>query len=240
MTAGKRFDLTLYLVTDRRQSGGRPLEEIVRAAIAGGVTTVQLREKDISTREYVALARTLREITGEAGVTFIVNDRVDVALAADADGVHVGQEDMPAALARGLIGPDRILGVTAASEAEARRAQGDGADYVGCNAVFATPSKTDTGPPLGLEGLRRLAQAVSIPVVAIGGINAGNAAEVMACGVAGIAVVSALMSAPDVTAAARQLRTIAGDARAGATPAGVAPSPGVAAHRGCRRYPGPE
>jgi thiamine-phosphate pyrophosphorylase len=215
VTPRKWFDLTLYLVTDRRLSGGRSLEHVVQAAIAGGVTTVQLREKDITTREFVALARTLREITREAGVTFIVNDRVDVALAAEADGVHVGQDDMPAALARRLIGPDRILGVTAASEAEARRAQAEGADYVGCNAVFATPTKTDTGPPLGLEGLRRLVQAVTVPVVAIGGINVGNAAEVMACGVAGIAVVSALMTAPDVTAAARQLRAIAEAARAG-------------------------
>ncbi|MEW6547253.1 MAG: thiamine phosphate synthase [Bacillota bacterium] len=204
----KHFDLSLYLVTDRQLARGRPLEEVVRAAIAGGVTAIQLREKDVTTRDYVALAQALRAITREAGVIFIVNDRLDVALAADADGVHVGQDDMPAALARRLLGPDKILGVTAANEAQARQAQADGADYLGCNAVFATPTKTDTGPPLGLDGLRRLVASVSIPVVAIGGINADNASGVMACGVAGIAVVSAIMAAPDVTAAARELRAI--------------------------------
>jgi len=204
----KHFDLSLYLVTDRQLARGRPLEEVVRAAIAGGVTAIQLREKDVTTRDYVALAQALRAITREAGGIFIVNDRLDVALAADADGVHVGQDDMPAALARRLLGPDKILGVTAANEAQARQAQADGADYLGCNAVFATPTKTDTGPPLGLDGLRRLVASVSIPVVAIGGINADNASGVMACGVAGIAVVSAIMAAPDVTAAARELRAI--------------------------------
>lgn len=206
---GRRaVDLSLYVVTDRGLARGRPLEEVVRAAIAGGATAVQLREKAATTREFVELARVLRRLTREAGVTFIVNDRIDVALAVDADGVHVGQDDMPAALARRLIGPDRILGVTAGTEAEARQAEADGADYLGCTAVFPTATKPDHREPLGLEGLRRLAQAVRIPVVAIGGIHAGNAADVMAQGVAGIAVVSAVMAADDVEAAARELRGV--------------------------------
>lgn len=204
----RRFDPSLYVVTDRPLARGRPLEAVVRAAIAGGATAVQLREKEASTRTFLELAQALRALTREAGVTFIVNDRIDVALAVDADGVHVGQDDMPAALARRLIGPDRILGVTAANEEQARRAQDDGADYIGCSAVFATATKRDAGVPLGLEGLRRLARAVRIPVVAIGGINAANAAGVMGCGVAGIAVVSAVVAAEDVEAAARELRRI--------------------------------
>lgn len=209
----RKFDPSLYVVTDRRLARGRPLERVVQAAIAGGATAIQIREKDVTTRKYVQLARSLRAVTREAGVTFIVNDRIDVALAVDADGVHIGQDDMPVDVARRLIGPDRILGVTVATEEQARRAQAEGADYLGCNAVFATQTKTDTGQPLGLEGLRALVRAVTIPFVAIGGINASNAADVMACGVAGIAVVSAVMAADDVEAAARELRAIVDRAR---------------------------
>jgi thiamine-phosphate pyrophosphorylase len=139
-------------------------------------------------------------------VPFIVNDRVDVALAVDADGVHVGQDDMPARLARKLIGQGKILGVSAGSLEEARRALSDGADYVGASPVFSTPTKPDAPSPMGLEGLRVLAAALAIPVVAIGGINAGNAESMLGCGAAGIAVVSAIVSAEDVEGAARRLR----------------------------------
>lgn len=202
------MNLSLYLVTDRSLARGRPLDEIVRRAIAGGVTAVQLREKEAPTGEFYQLARSVRKITGETGVTFMINDRLDVALAVDADGVHVGQDDLPAKLARRLLGPDRILGVTAADEEQAILAEKAGADYIGCNAVFATPTKTDTGTPIGVEGLRDLVASIEVPVVAIGGIKASNAEEVMAAGVAGIAVVSAIVSAEDPERAARELRDI--------------------------------
>lgn len=204
----KSMDLSLYLVTDRALALGRPIEEIVRQAISGGVSAVQLREKETHSGAFFELARSLRAITGEAGVTFIVNDRLDIALAAEADGVHVGQDDLPVETARRLLGPGKILGVTAADEQQARLAVKAGADYIGCNAVFPTPTKTDTGPAIGLEGLRRLVESVDIPVVAIGGINADNAGEVMAAGVAGIAVVSAIVSAEEPQKAAGELREI--------------------------------
>ena len=210
----RSLDLSVYVVTDRELARGRSLEAVVAAAIAGGATAIQLREKKATTRDFVELAQALRGMTQEAGVSLIVNDRIDVALAVDADGVHVGQDDMPARLARQLIGPERILGVTAGTEEEARRAQRDGADYLGCTAVFPTSTKPDHREPLGLDGLERLARAVSIPVVAIGGIHAGNAADVLARGAAGIAVVSAVMAADDPEAATRQLRRIVDQVRA--------------------------
>jgi len=203
----------LYLVTDRGLARGRSITDVVRAAIAGGATVVQLREKDCNTREMIELARTLLAITQLAGVPLIINDRVDVAMAVDADGVHVGQEDMPASIARQLVGSDKILGVTASNPDEARQAIADGADYIGCNAVFYTPTKTDTGQPLGVEGFRRLAQSVSVPVIAIGGIKADNAGELIRAGAAGVAVVSAIMAADDPEAAARALRTVVEAAR---------------------------
>ena len=200
------MDLSLYLVTDRQLSRGRPIGEIVSRAIAGGVTTVQLREKDTPTGEFLDLALRVRTITRESGVTFIVNDRLDIALASEADGVHIGKDDMPADVARWLIGPDRILGVTAADAEEALAAIEVGADYIGCNAVFATPTKTDTGTPLGIAGLEELVRSIDVPVVAIGGIDAANAAEVLATGAVGIAVVSAIVAADDPEEAARELK----------------------------------
>jgi thiamine-phosphate pyrophosphorylase len=206
-------DWSLYLVTDRGLAAGRSLAEIVKAAIAGGASVVQLREKECNTGEMIRLAQQLLAITQPLGVPLIVNDRVDVALAADADGVHVGQEDMPATIARRLIGPEKILGVTAASPEEARRAVADGADYIGCNAVFPTPTKTDTGTPMGIEGFRQLAHSVPVPVVAIGGINASNAGALVRAGAAGVAVVSAIMAAEDPEEAARVLRRVVDQAR---------------------------
>ena len=203
------MDYTLYLVTDTGLSRGRLCTEVVDAAIRGGVTVVQYREKSASTRRMIDEARELRQLCRAAGVPFIVNDRVDVALAVDADGVHVGQDDMQASLARKLIGKGRILGVSAGNVEEARRAEAEGADYIGASPIFATPTKPDAPAPLGVEGLRAMARAVSIPVVAIGGINARNAAAIMAAGVAGVAVVSAIVSAADIEAAARAIRAAA-------------------------------
>jgi thiamine-phosphate pyrophosphorylase len=203
--ARRPFDLSLYLVTDESLTAGESLERIVQEAMAGGVTAVQVREKTASTREFLERARRMRRVTREAGVSLIVNDRIDIALAVDADGVHVGQSDMPAAESRAMIGAERVLGVTAANTEEARRAVDDGADYIGCSAVFATPTKTDTGPPIGVRGLGELCRAVAVPVVAIGGIKAGNATEVIAAGAAGVAVVSAIVSAADPREAAFEL-----------------------------------
>ncbi len=203
-----RVDWAVYLITDRRSAGARSLPDIVRAAIAGGVTAVQLREKEASTREMIEMGRVLLAITRAAGVPLIVNDRVDVALALNADGVHVGQADMPAALARRLIGSDRILGVSAATVAEAEQAVRDSADYLGVGDVYGTPSKPDAGPPIGLEGLAAVARAVRVPVVAIGGITPENAAATISAGAVGVAVISAIVGAPDPLAAARQLREV--------------------------------
>ncbi|HIC94918.1 MAG TPA: thiamine phosphate synthase [Anaerolineae bacterium] len=204
------MDWTLYVITDRRW--GRSHLEVARAAIAGGATAIQLRDKEATTRELIEVGLALRELTRERGVAFIVNDRVDVALAVDADGVHVGQDDMPAKLARRLMGP-KIVGVSAGSVEEALRAEADGADYVSASPVFATPTKPDAPPPTGLEGLRAIAEAVRIPVIAIGGINEDNVGEVIRAGADGVAVISAVVAAPDIAEAARRLRQRIEEAR---------------------------
>ncbi|SFJ85124.1 thiamine-phosphate diphosphorylase [Desulfomicrobium apsheronum] len=201
-------DLSLYLVTDRELSLGRSTLDIVRAAVAGGVTCVQLREKRCATREFVAEARAVRELLVGTGVPLIINDRIDVALAVSADGVHLGQTDMLIADARRLTGPDMLIGISAECVADAIRAQAEGADYVGISPVFATPTKTDTAPALGLDGVAAIRAAVSLPLVGIGGIGPDNAAEVIRAGCDGIAVVSAIVSAPDPKEAASRLRTI--------------------------------
>ena len=204
--ARRALDLSVYVITDRRLAGDRSILDVVRAAIRGGATVIQLREKEATTREMVELGQALLQITREAGVPLIVNDRVDVALAIDADGVHVGQDDMPAAIARRLIGPDKILGVSAETVEEALAAQRDGADYLGVGDIYGTTTKPDAGPPIGLEGLRRIVEAVTIPCVGIGGITPENAAAVVKAGAAGVAVVSAVMAAPDPEEATRRLR----------------------------------
>lgn len=201
-------DFGLMLVTDRGLARGRPLEDVVRAAVRGGVTIVQLREKACSIREFVAAARRLLEFLRPAGVPLIVNDRVDVALAAGADGVHLGQTDMAYADARRLLGPGAIVGVSVETPADAEAAGKTDADYVAASPVFATPTKTDTAPPWGLEGLRRLRGSTKHRLLAIGGLGEANAAAVFAAGADGIAVVSAICAAPDPEAAARRLRFI--------------------------------
>ncbi|MGC8873622.1 MAG: thiamine phosphate synthase [Chloroflexia bacterium] len=208
------MDWTLYVITDAKLSRGRSHVEVIRAAILGGATIVQYREKEGSTRQLLQEAQALRELTWEAGVPFIVNDRVDIALAVDADGVHVGQEDMPARVARRLMGPGKIVGVSASNLQEALEAEAEGADYIGAGPVFATPTKPDAAPPMGLQTLAEICRRVTIPVVAIGGIHEGNAASVVAAGAAGVAVVSAIVVAPDVEDAARRLRAVVQTARA--------------------------
>ena len=200
-----RKQLKLYLVTDRELSRGRELEWIVAEAVKGGATMVQLREKDVTTREFIELARRLKPILKEAGVPLIINDRVDVALAVDADGVHIGQSDMPYGIARRLLGPDKIIGLSVENMDEVHEANSLDVDYIGVSPVYATATKTDTAPPFGLDGLREAVRISRHPAVAIGGMNANTAPDVLKTGVDGIAVVSAICSAPDPKAAAAVL-----------------------------------
>lgn len=208
------MDYTLYLVTDANLSRGRSLREVVEAAILGGVTVVQYREKSASTRRMIDEALELRDLCRRYSVPFIVDDRVDVALAVEADGVHVGQDDMPASLARRLIGHDKILGVSAENMEQALAAQADGADYIGASPIFATPTKPDAPPPIGVAGLLQMARTCPLPIVAIGGLNATNAGSMIRAGAAGVAVVSAIVGADDVQAAASELRHVIDLARA--------------------------
>lgn len=200
------FDCSLYLVTDRRLSLGRTTIEIVRAAVEGGVTCVQLRDKHASTREFLDEARRVREMLAGTNVPLIINDRLDVALAVGADGVHLGQTDMHISDARRLVGERLVIGISAESVADAIRAEAEGADYIGVSPVFTTPTKMDTAPPLGLEGLRAIRRTVRLPLVAIGSIRHDNAAEVLRAGADGLAVVSAIVSAPCPRMAAAALR----------------------------------
>ena len=199
-------DWSLYLVTDRRLAGLRSLDDIVRAALRGGVTAVQLREKDCPTRDFIELARALRAILAPAGAPLIVNDRVDVALAACADGVHIGQSDMEVRDARRLLGPDAIIGLSVETPEQAGRAASFDVDYLGVGPIFPTPTKTDAAPAWGIEGLAALRRASRQVLVAIGGIHRENAGEVIRAGADGIAVVSAICAAQDPEQAARDLR----------------------------------
>lgn len=201
-------DFSLYLVTDRGLSRGRGIVDIVRTALAGGVTCVQLREKQASTRDFLAEAKTVRALLRGSGVPLVINDRIDVALAVDADGVHLGQTDMPLADARRIVGKAMFIGISAECVEHAIQAERAGADYVGVSPVFATPTKTDTAPALGLEGIKAMRAAVSIPLVGIGGITQDNAASVIRAGCDGAAVVSSIVSALDPMRAAAELKTI--------------------------------
>ncbi len=203
-----KADFGLMLVTDRALSGGRAVEKIIEAAVSGGVTIVQLREKEATTREFVALGRRVAEIIRPRRIPLIINDRVDVALAVLADGVHLGATDMNAADARSILGPKAIIGLSVENEEQAVAADILDVDYFGVSPIFPTPTKTDTGAAWGIEGLWRLRPLVRKPLVAIGGVNPGNAARVLEAGADGLAVVSAICSARDPEAAARELRAI--------------------------------
>lgn len=202
--------LFLYLVTDPVLCGSRGVVETCRLALEAGVGTVQLRDKNATTRDMLRVAGELMELCSEAGALFVVNDRVDVALACGAHGVHLGQEDMPVSTARELLGDGAVLGVSVRTAGEARAARDGGADYLGANLVFATETKTDLGAPLGLSGIASLKEATSLPLVAIGGIKPSNAGGVRRAGADGIAVVSAIMAAENVSEAVRELLKSAG------------------------------
>lgn len=202
------IDYSLYLVTDRPLSRGRTTAEIVEAAVAGGVTCVQLREKGCGTREFIDEARSIKSVLTDKNIPLIINDRIDVALAVCADGVHLGQSDMHIADARKIGGDYLIIGVSAESIDDALEAERDGADYIGVSPVFATQTKADTAPPLGLEGVQEIRKRIDIPIVGIGGINQSNAASVISAGADGIAVVSAIVSADEPAVAAKNLKAI--------------------------------
>lgn len=200
--------MDLYIVTDRQASLGRDHMSMVRAALAGGADVIQLRDKTLSGRDLYALAQDMAALVRAYQATFIVNDRLDIALAAGADGVHLGQEDLPVAAARSLSPPSFIIGASVGSVEEGRAAERDGADYIALSPVFSTPTKDDAGPGHGLEVLSDLRAAVKIPVIAIGGINSGNVRDVVAAGADGVAVISAVLGADDVEAAARSMREL--------------------------------
>ena len=202
-------NLRLYAVTDRSWLNGGRLVDAVAAALDGGATFVQLREKALDPADLLAEARQLAALCHARQVPFVVDDNVDIALAAGADGVHVGQSDLAARRARALLGPDKILGVSAHNAAEALAAQADGADYLGCGAAFVTGTKLDAHP-VSAETMRAVTAAVDIPVVAIGGISAANISQLNGRGLAGVAVVSGIFAQPDITAAARELYRLAG------------------------------
>lgn len=202
----KKSDINylLYLVTDRDILAGRDLGVCVEEAILGGVTLVQLREKELSSRDFYQAAQLIKRITDKYRVPFIINDRLDIALAVDADGLHIGQEDLPLTVARTILGNDKLIGVSAGNLVEAQTAEKDGADYLGVGAVFTTPTKKDADH-VSLAELARIKAGISIPVVAIGGIGEQNAKSVMEARVDGISVVSAILGKPDVRQAAADL-----------------------------------
>ncbi len=198
----------VYLVTDEDLSAGRSTVETVEAAIRGGVDIVQLREKSASANERYELGRELRELTREAGVPLIVNDRVDLAAALDADGVHLGDDDLPVSVAREQLGEAAIIGRSVSTPEAARRAEDAGADYLGVGAVFATDSKDDVPPEemgIGLDRIRAVRAATDLPFVGIGGVTSDNAADVVEAGADGVAVISAITGAEDPEAATREL-----------------------------------
>lgn len=200
--------LRLYLVTDQASLRGRTLTEVVLAALQGGVSCVQLREKALPTRDFVALALAVKDLLAPFGVPLIINDRLDVALACGAQGVHLGQSDMPVALARQLLPPQVFIGLSVENPGDVARAAGQPVDYLGISPVYATPTKTDTAAPWGLAGVRQVRALTRLPLVAIGGIHQGNALEVLQAGADGLAVVSAICSAADPGAAAQSFKDL--------------------------------
>ncbi|HIR61463.1 MAG TPA: thiamine phosphate synthase [Candidatus Faecivivens stercoravium] len=198
------IDYSLYLCTDRRLMTSPTIEASAESALRGGTTVIQLREKDCSSREFYELGLRVKKITDAYHAPLIINDRVDIALAVGAAGVHVGQGDLPCKVVREIVGPDMIVGVSAATLEEAVRAEQDGADYLGVGAMYATATKTDTRP-VSMEELLKIRAAVKIPIVVIGGINKQTLGNFKGTGVNGLAVVSAIVAQPDPEAAAREL-----------------------------------
>lgn len=206
MIQKENIDYSLYLCTDRGLMSSATIEEAVEQAILGGTGVIQLREKDMDAGDFVRMAESVKQITEKYQVPLIINDRIDVALAVGADGVHVGQRDIPAKMVRKMIGPDMLLGVSATTVEEAVQAVADGADYLGVGAMFATNTKDDA-KIVTIEELKRIREAVSVPIVVIGGINMQTLEQFKGYGIDGLAVVSAVMAAQDVKQAAKDLIT---------------------------------
>ena len=202
--------LRLCLVTDRGLAGGRSVIDVALAAARGGATMVQLREKEATTRAFVDEARALKAALAPLGVPLAINDRLDVALAVDADGLHVGQDDMPVEEARRLLGPGKFVGLSITALDQALRADAEAADYLGVGPIYAQATKSDAAPPLGIDGLRRIRGLTRKPIVAIGGLTPDNGAPALAAGANGLAVVSAIVAAADPEAAARRFRALFG------------------------------
>lgn len=200
-------DYSLYLVTDRGMLGGKNLYKAVEEAVRGGVTLLQLREKDAGSGEFYNIAVEMKKLAGLFRTPLIINDRLDIALAVDADGLHIGQEDLPLEVARKLLGPGKILGYSVSNQAEAVYGEENGADYLGAGPVYHTGSKEVAIEPIGPAGLKRIKESVSIPVVGIGGIGIANIGEVKESGIAGISVISAILARPDIEEAARELKS---------------------------------
>lgn len=196
--------LKLYLVTDRKWLNGRKLTDDLKKAILGGVTTIQLREKNLSNEEFISIAKEVKKVCQNYHIPFIINDNLEVALAINSDGIHIGQNDIPASIVRKQIGPNKILGVSVHNLKEAFQAKIDGADYVGVGAIFSTETKNDA-TNVTLDSLKKICDNIDLPVVAIGGINLDNISKLKDINIAGIAVVSAIMKANDITAASGQL-----------------------------------
>ena len=205
ITIPLREALRVLVVTDAQLAAPRSVTEVVRATLEAGARSVQMRNKGDSARALAELGRELRTLTREHGALLFVNDRVDLALAVEADGVHVGPQDLPVAAVRSITPPGFLVGRSADDPGVALRAVAEGADYIGCGTVYATTTKADAGKVIGLEGLAAVARAVPVPVVAIGGITVERAGEVVPTGAAGVAVVGAVMSAADPGEAVRRL-----------------------------------
>ncbi|WP_017211132.1 thiamine phosphate synthase [Clostridium beijerinckii] len=200
-----KIDYSIYLVTDRDLMSTETLEEAVEKAIIGGCTLIQLREKDCSSLDFYNTAVRVKEITDKHNIPLIINDRVDIALAVDAAGVHVGQSDIPAAVVRKVIGNDKILGVSTGSVNEALEAEKNGADYLGVGAMYSTGTKKDADST-SMDELRKIRKNVSIPIVVIGGINKDRVKDFKGIGIDGLAIVSAIIAKEDITTAAKELK----------------------------------
>jgi len=205
------FQKALYVITDRRLSKGRSHIEVMSLSIAGGAKVIQLRDKECTARELVEEGLALRELTKRKGVLFIVNDRVDVALAIDADGVHLGQDDLPAKLARKILGNDKIIGVSTGNTEEATKAVADSADYVSIGPIFSTTTKPDAGESSGTQIITEIKKRIKVPVVAIGGITRDNIAQVAGAGADCAAVISAVYRFHRNTALAMKTNVVAAD-----------------------------
>ena len=207
--------LRLCLVTDRGLAGGRDVVDIALAAVRGGATMVQLREKDATTRAFVEQARALKAALAPLGVPLAINDRLDVALAVDADGLHVGQDDMPVEEARRLMGPGKFIGLSITAVDQVLRPDAEAADYLGVGPIYLQRTKEDAAAPLGIDGLRRLRGLTGKPIVAVGGLTPDNSAPVLAAGADGLAVVSAIVAAADPEVAAGRFRALWGEGAVG-------------------------